>query len=143
MGPGDLQDVLGGLRQEEHADLLVGLGKSDDAAVYRVSDDVAIVETVDFFPPIVDDPATFGAIAATNALNDVFAMGGRPLLALSIASFPESPTVPDTYAYTADQIASLVRVLYGEVNPTGKLPVSIPRSDGSGELFPFGHGLGY
>ncbi len=63
MGPGDLQDVLEDLRHEEHADLLVGLGRSDDAAVYRVTDDVAIVETVDFFPPIVDDPYLFGAIA--------------------------------------------------------------------------------
>src|SRR5216683_2993991 len=71
MGPGDLQDVLGDLRHEEHADLLVGLGRSDDAAVYRVTDDVAIVETVDFFPPIVDDPYLFGAIAAANSMSVV------------------------------------------------------------------------
>jgi len=76
MGPGDLQDVLGGLRVEAHPDLLVGLDKSDDAAVYRVSDEVAIVETVDFFPPIVDDPDTYGAIAAANSMSDVYAMGG-------------------------------------------------------------------
>lgn len=88
MGPGDLQDVLGGLRQEEHADLLVGLGRSDDAAVYRVSDDLAIVETVDFFPPIVDDPYLYGAIAAANAMSDVYAMGGRVLFALNVAAFP-------------------------------------------------------
>lgn len=88
MGPGDLQDVLGGLRQEEHADLLVGLGKSDDAAVYRVSDEVAIVETVDFFPPIVDDPYLFGAIAAANSMSDVYAMGGHVLFALNVAGFP-------------------------------------------------------
>ncbi len=88
MGPGDLQDVLGGLRQEEHADLLVGLGKSDDAAVYRVSDEVAIVETVDFFPPIVDDPYLYGAIAAANAMSDVYAMGGQVLFALNVAGFP-------------------------------------------------------
>ena len=88
MGPGDLQDVLGGLRQEEHADLLVGLGKSDDAAVYRVSDDVAIVETVDFFPPIVDDPYLYGAIAAVNSMSDVYAMGGQVLFALNVAGFP-------------------------------------------------------
>ena len=60
-----------------------------------------------------------------------------------VASFPEAPTVLDTYGYTADQIESLVRVLFGELNPTGRLPVSIPRADGTGELFPFGHGLGY
>jgi len=88
MGPGDLQDVLGDLRQEEHADLLVGLGRSDDAAVYRVTDDVAIVETVDFFPPIVDDPYLFGAIAAANSMSDVYAMGGEVLFALNVAGFP-------------------------------------------------------
>jgi selenide,water dikinase len=88
MGPGDLQDVLSGLRQEEHADLLVGLGRSDDAAVYRLTDEVAIVETVDFFPPIVDDPYLFGAIAAANAMSDVYAMGGQVLFALNVAGFP-------------------------------------------------------
>jgi selenide, water dikinase len=88
MGPGDLQDVLGDLRHEEHADLLVGLGRSDDAAVYRITDDVAIVETVDFFPPIVDDPYLFGAIAAANSMSDVYAMGGQVLFALNVAGFP-------------------------------------------------------
>ena len=88
MGPGDLQDVLGDLREEEHADLLVGLGRSDDAAVYRVTEDVAIVETVDFFPPIVDDPYLFGAIAAANSMSDVYAMGGHVLFALNVAGFP-------------------------------------------------------
>jgi selenide,water dikinase len=88
MGPGDLQDVLDGLRLEAHPDLLVGLDKSDDAAVYRVSDQVAIVETVDFFPPIVDDPYTYGAIAAANSMSDVYAMGGEVLFALNVAGFP-------------------------------------------------------
>jgi len=88
MGPGDLQDVLGGLRAEAHPDLLVGLHRSDDAAVYRVSDEVAIVETVDFFPPIVDDPYTYGAIAAVNSMSDVYAMGGEVLFALNVAGFP-------------------------------------------------------
>ena len=95
MGPGDLQAVLGDLRHEEHADLLVGLGRSDDAAVYRVTDDVAIVETVDFFPPIVDDPYLFGAIAAANSMSDVYAMGGQVLFALNVAGFPrERPVRP-------------------------------------------------
>jgi selenide,water dikinase len=85
-----LEGLVGRLAPAADPDLLVGLAPSDDAAVYRLDDDRALVFTVDFFPAIVDDPATFGAIAATNALNDVFAMGGRPLLALSIASFPES-----------------------------------------------------
>src|SRR6266700_528043 len=65
------------------------LSAADDAAVYKLDDERALVFTLDFFPPLVDDPATFGRIAATNALNDVFAMGGAPLLALSIAAFPE------------------------------------------------------
>jgi selenide,water dikinase len=88
MGPGDLQDVLSVLKEHDHRDLLVGLGKSDDAAVYRVSDDMAIVETVDFFPPIVDDPYVYGAIAAANAMSDVYAMGGQVLFALNVAGFP-------------------------------------------------------
>jgi selenide,water dikinase len=85
-----LQDLVARFAPAADPDLLVGLTPSDDAAVYRLDDERALVFTLDFFPPIVDDPATFGAIAATNALNDVFAMGGRPLVALSIASFPES-----------------------------------------------------
>ena len=68
----------------------MGLAPADDAAVYRLDDERALIFTLDFFPPVVDDAADYGAIAATNALNDVFAMGGTPLLALSIAAFPES-----------------------------------------------------
>ncbi len=86
---GRLETLLAGLVPADAEDLLVGLDPADDAAVYRLDDDRAIVFTVDFFPPLVDDPRTFGAIAATNALNDVFAMGGAPLLALSVAAFPE------------------------------------------------------
>jgi selenide,water dikinase len=86
---GRLETLLAGLVPAEAQDLLVGLDPADDAAVYRLDDERAIVFTVDFFPPLVDDARTFGAIAATNALNDVFAMGGRPLLALSVAAFPE------------------------------------------------------
>ena len=84
-----LEELLGGFVQVEEENLLVGLGTPDDAAVYRLDDDRAIIFTLDFFPPIVDEPGDYGAIAATNALNDVFAMGGTPLLALSIAAFPE------------------------------------------------------
>ena len=84
-----LETLLSGLLPADSEDLLVGLDPADDAAVYRLDDERAIVFTVDFFPPLVDDPRSFGAIAATNALNDVFAMGGAPLLALSIAAFPE------------------------------------------------------
>src|SRR4051812_6202152 len=91
MAPGDLQEVLGALKPadgREIADLLVGLGKADDAAVYRLTPEIAIVETVDFFPPVVDDPFTWGAVAAANAMSDVYAMGGEVLFALAIAGFP-------------------------------------------------------
>ena len=84
-----LEKLLAGFVPVDSAELLVGLDPADDAAVYRLDDDRALVFTVDFFPPVVDDPRAFGAIAATNALNDVFAMGGVPLLALSITAFPE------------------------------------------------------
>ena len=84
-----LEEVLAGFVPAGGDDLLVGLSPADDAAVFRLDDDRALVFTIDFFPPVVDDPAAFGAIAAANALNDIFAMGGRPLLALSIAAFPE------------------------------------------------------
>jgi selenide, water dikinase len=86
---GRLEELLSGFVPPESENLLVGLSPADDAAVYRLDDDRALVFTVDFFPPVVDDPRDFGAIAAANALNDVFAMGGAPLLALSVAAFPE------------------------------------------------------
>jgi selenide,water dikinase len=84
-----LEELLKGFVPAEAEDLLVGLDPADDAAVYRLDDERALVFTIDFFPPLVDDPELFGRIAATNALNDVFAMGGTPLLALSVAAFPE------------------------------------------------------
>jgi selenide,water dikinase len=80
---------LAGLRLPSHPNLLVGLEVSDDAAVYQISPEQALVQTVDFFPPVVDDPYTFGAIAAANALSDIYAMGARPILALAIAAFPD------------------------------------------------------
>ncbi|MDE6588997.1 MAG: selenide, water dikinase SelD, partial [Oscillospiraceae bacterium] len=90
LGAGVLERVLGRLpRGPMDPDLLVGYDSRDDAAVYRVSDDVAIVQTLDFFPPMVDDPYTFGRIAAANALSDVFAMGGQVKTALNIVCFPE------------------------------------------------------
>jgi selenide, water dikinase len=86
---GRLEELLAGFAPAASENLLVGLSPADDAAVYRLDDERALIFTTDFFPPMVDDPALFGAVAAVNALNDVFAMGGRPLLALSIAAFPE------------------------------------------------------
>jgi selenide, water dikinase len=81
--------VLGKLARQNDPNVLVGFDKADDAGVYRISASQALVQTVDFFTPIVDDPYTFGQIAATNSLSDVYAMGGRPLSALAIVCFPE------------------------------------------------------
>jgi selenide,water dikinase len=93
LGADLLAEALAGLGAEAaaapDASLIAGLDPPDDAAAYRVSEDLAIIGTLDFFPPLVDDPRTFGEIAAANALSDVFAMGGRVLFALSIAAFPE------------------------------------------------------
>jgi selenide, water dikinase len=90
LGADLLSEALSGLGAEAGPEALIaGLHPPDDAAAYRVSDDLAIIGTLDFFPPLVDDARTFGEIAAANALSDVFAMGGRVLFALSIAAFPE------------------------------------------------------
>lgn len=89
MGPEDLSEALAPLARHVDPRLLVGPDTFDDAAVFRVRDDLALVQTVDFFAPIVDDPYDFGRIAAANALSDVYAMGGTPLTALALAAFPE------------------------------------------------------
>ena len=89
MGPAALAQVLRPLTLATHPDLVVGLQTSDDAAVYRIAPDLAVVQTVDFFTPIVDDPWTYGAIAAANSMSDVYAMGGTVLFALNVAGFPE------------------------------------------------------
>jgi selenide, water dikinase len=90
LSPGILDQVLPRIPRVSNANVLVGFDTADDAGVYRVSPDLAIVQTVDFFTPVVDDPYTFGAIAAANALSDVYAMGGRPITALSILAWPGS-----------------------------------------------------
>ena len=80
--------MLSGLPRTADPNLLVGFDASDDAAVYRVNDSTAIVQTVDFFPPVVDDPYDFGRIAAANALSDVYAMGGEPKIAMNLLAIP-------------------------------------------------------
>jgi selenide,water dikinase len=96
MGPETLAQVLrpleGMFRAEQYPNLLVGLEVSDDAAVYKISDEVAVVQTIDFFTPVVDDPYDYGAIAAANAMSDVYAMGGEVVLALNVCGFP--PELP-------------------------------------------------
>ncbi len=93
VGAGVLAQLLDGLPVHTDPNLLVGFDKSDDAAVYRLSDDLALVQTVDFFPPIADDPYLFGQIAAANALSDIYAMGGEPKLALNLLCVPKN--MPD------------------------------------------------
>ena len=116
MGPGELHDVLSNLKGQTHPDLLVGLAKSDDAAVYRVTDEIAIVETVDFFPPIVDDPYAYGAIAAANSMSDVYAMGGQVIFALNVAGFPrEFPReiIAEIFRGGAEKVAEAGGVVAG------------------------------
>lgn len=90
LGAGALNRVLSKLPKKKDNNLLVGFDSSDDAAVYRISDDIAFVQTLDFFPPMVEDPYVFGQIAAANALSDVYAMGGEVKTALNIVCFPEN-----------------------------------------------------
>jgi selenide,water dikinase len=88
LAPGDLDRALLGLEFPTDAHVIVGLDRADDAGVYRISDDLAIIQTVDFFTPVVDDPYWFGQIAAANAFGDVYAMGGVPKTAMNLVSFP-------------------------------------------------------
>jgi selenide,water dikinase len=99
---------LGAVAGPPPANLIAGLDPPDDAAVYRLTDELAVIGTVDFFPPLVDDPATYGAIAAANACSDVFAMGGRVLFALSVAAFPEA-MASSTMAAIIEGAAAVVR----------------------------------
>ena len=87
--PRQLESILKHIKPPSHPNVLVGIGTSDDASVYQISEDTAIVQTLDFFTPIVDDPYDFGAIAAANALSDIYAMGAKPLFAQNIVGFPE------------------------------------------------------
>jgi selenide,water dikinase len=88
MGPETLSKILGKLPKMEDKNLIVGIETSDDAAVYKLNDEMAVIQTLDFFTPVVDDPYTFGQIAAANSISDVYAMGGKPTVALNIVCFP-------------------------------------------------------
>ena len=109
-----LRPLLDRFRPEDHPRLLVGV--ADDAAVYQISDEIAIIQTLDFFPPVVDDPWTFGAVAAANAMSDVYAMGGEVVLALNIAAFPEDlppEFVGEIFRGGADKVAEGGGVIAG------------------------------
>ena len=113
VGAGVLAQLLDGIRVHQDPNLLVGFDKSDDASVYKVSDELALVQTVDFFPPIADDPYLFGQIAATNALSDVYAMGGEPKLCLNIMAVPED--------MSKETVHQLLRGGYDKVYEAGAL----------------------
>lgn len=89
LAPGDLAQVLGKLPRQNNENVIVGFDTADDAGVFRLSDDLALVQTVDFFTPVADDPEIYGHVAAVNSLNDVYAMGGTPISALSIVCYPQ------------------------------------------------------
>jgi selenide,water dikinase len=103
LGQALLQQFVGGIVQPTDRNVLIGSATSDDAAVYRVNDELALVQTVDFFTPIVDDPYVFGQIAAANALSDVYAMGGRPMTAMNLLGVPTDKVPP----------AAIARILAG------------------------------
>lgn len=113
---GTLAELLRSLPRQNHPDLLVGNDMLDDAAVWRVSADVAMIQTLDFFTPILDDPADFGAVAAANALSDVFAMGGTPTTALTILAYPLG-ILPD------EVLGSLMAGATATINEAGALLV--------------------
>ena len=113
LGAGVLARLLGDLHVLHDPKLIVGFDKSDDASVYQITDELALVQTVDFFPPIADDPYIFGAIAATNALSDVYAMGGEPKLALNIMAVPSS--------MSKEAVHDLLRGGYDKVYEAGAL----------------------
>lgn len=116
IGPEVLAQVLGNLPKFHDDRLIVGLETSDDAAVYKINDDVAIIETLDFFTPVVDDPYTFGQIAATNSLSDVYAMGGEPSLAMNIVCFPnclEPAVLGEILRGGADKVKEAGAILIG------------------------------
>jgi selenide, water dikinase len=126
MGPEALAQVLRPLAlQAAPPGLLVGLHAADDAAVYRVNDQQAIISTADFFPPIVDDPYVFGAIAAANALSDVYAMGGQVLMAINLVAWPdnlESALLSEILRGGADTVAQAGAVIAGGHTVTDKEP---------------------
>ena len=115
MGPEDLDQILKGLPIPKDPKVLVGLDTSDDAGVYQLNDEVALVQTVDFFTPIVDDPFTFGQIAVANALSDVYAMGGTPLTGMNLVAFPIKTLSPSI----------LKEILLGGLSKMGEAGVAL------------------
>src|SRR5947199_2516935 len=126
MGPEALAQVLRPLtKHDAPPELLVGLHTVDDAAVYRVNDQQAIISTADFFPPVVDDPYIFGAIAAANALSDIYAMGGQVLMAINLVAWPDNldyAILSEILRGGADIVAQAGGVIAGQHTVTDKEP---------------------
>ena len=126
MGPEALAQVLRPLTQHTApSELLVGLSAADDAAVYRVNDQQAVISTADFFPPVVDDPYTFGAVAAANAMSDVYAMGGQVLMAINLVAWPndlDPAILSEILRGGADIVAQAGAVIAGGHTVTDKEP---------------------
>lgn len=125
MGPADLEQVLLPLKKYSNPNLIVGLEISDDAAVYQLSPDQAIVQTVDFFPPVVDDPYMYGAIAAANAMSDVYAMGGEVIMGINVVGFPEDlpySILSKILQGGADKMAEVGAIVAGGHTVTDKEP---------------------
>ncbi len=108
--------ILKDLPKVSHPDLLVGLGTADDAGVFRITPEIALIQTVDFFTPIVDDPYAYGQIAAANSLSDVYAMGGRPITAMNICGFPSDDVPPE-------MMAEVLKGAFDKVTESGALLV--------------------
>lgn len=104
-----MAEALASIKQSDHPDLLVGFNKADDAGVYRIGPDLALVQSLDFFPPIVDDPYQFGQITAANSVSDIYAMGGKPLTALNIVCFPMDKFPPETLTQIIDGAQSKLK----------------------------------
>ncbi len=120
-----LQPLKETFQPDNYPDLLVGLAAADDAAVYRLNQEQAIVTTTDFFPPVVDDPYDFGAIAAANALSDIYAMGGRPLFAINLVAFPdglEMSILREILRGGAEKVAEAGAVIAGGHSVTDQEP---------------------
>jgi len=115
LGPGDLNKALGGLPLISDPNVIRGMESLDDAGVYRVTDDLAIIQTIDYFTPIVDDPYMFGQIAVANALSDVYAMGGKPLTAMNVVCFPTESL----------DISVLKNILRGGIDKMGEAKVTL------------------
>src|ERR1700691_5970725 len=111
LSPAVLDKVLGKLPRQQDPNVLVGFDHADDAGVYLLTPETALVQTVDFFTPIVDDPYTFGQIAATNALSDVYAMGGKPLTSLALVCFPEKSDVEILERILAGGLSKMIEAM--------------------------------